>query len=184
MEQITNASGISVLATSLAAIDRRTLSQAWYSALHVAADTPHRAANAPKPKPTGANGAAPLVPDRAAERVQSRPAVALVATGDALRRGCADATIERRAPRSPLARTIERTFLDPRRAPKRAVFALETGGARVHVALQCTGRSVRLVALCPPSARALVLRALDQARYALAARGVDVERFEIGGVPG
>jgi len=79
---------------------------------------------------------------------------------------------ERRAGRSPLARRIERTFLDPARPVRRATFTLEGTRARVHVALQSRASGVRLVAVCPAASRAGVARALDQARYALATRGI------------
>jgi hypothetical protein len=44
----------------------------------------------------------------------------------------------------------------------------------VHVALHGSGASLRLVAVCAPSVRAAVARALEQARYALAARGIAI----------
>ena len=82
--------------------------------------------------------------------------------------------LERRNVRSALARKIERTFLDPRTQAQRATFAVGNGAERVHVSLQTTGDRVRLVAVCAPSARPAVARALAQARFALAARGIEV----------
>jgi hypothetical protein len=79
---------------------------------------------------------------------------------------------DRRSPRSPLARRIERCFLDPVRRIRRASFTLEGTNARVHIALQHGAGRMRLVAVCPPHARSRVAGALDQARYALAARGI------------
>ena len=80
--------------------------------------------------------------------------------------------LERRAERSPLARRIERAFLDPIRANKRATFTIDGTQARVHVALQTTASGVRLIAVCPAAIRIDVARALDEARYALALRGI------------
>jgi hypothetical protein len=79
---------------------------------------------------------------------------------------------DRRAARSPLARKIERSFLDPRYRVHRATFTLEGVRTRVHIALQTSGPCVRLIAVCPPAVRATVARALDEARYALAQRGI------------
>jgi hypothetical protein len=51
-------------------------------------------------------------------------------------------------------------------------FALGESGTRVHVALQGAGSAVRLIAVCPASSRAAVVRALDEARFALGGRGI------------
>ena len=161
----------SILTAPLAAIDRRSLSQAWYSALHLAQHgTSH---------PTGAHAAVQFrghecrqIPGRRpGEHAARVPAVRFVphpraATGS-------DAPHEeRRAVRSPLARRIEHVFLDPARRVERATFTLDGSRARVHVALQSTGTSTRLVAVCPSAVRAGVARALEEARYALALRGI------------
>jgi hypothetical protein len=57
-------------------------------------------------------------------------------------------------------------------------FALP-GAGRVHVTLQGRGASLRLVALCSPAAREAVARALSEARYALALRGITL-RAQLG----
>lgn len=164
--------GFSILTAPLAAIDRRSLSQAWYSALHLAsaktqpASTQARTGGVP-PRDRGtraalsaAGGGAKrpisFVPARTVQTANSRPAEAP----------------ERRAARSTLARRIERTFLNPVARVQRATFTVEGTSARVHVALQSTKDGVRIVAVCPPSIRTRVSRALDEVRYALAARGI------------
>jgi hypothetical protein len=77
---------------------------------------------------------------------------------------------DRRSPRSPLAGRIENALFSPRSQAKRASFTI--GRGRVHVVLQSKGDRVTLVALCSPALRGIVARALAQARFALAARGV------------
>jgi hypothetical protein len=163
--------GFSILSAPLAAIDRRALSQAWYSALHVA--------QAPHAQPASANvraeAAASERPHRSGQpakhaNVERRDTSARSHTATSKPRIAA--APDRRAARSVLARRIERTFLNPISPPRRATFTIDGTAARVHVALQTTPDGVRIVAVCPPSIRARVSRALDQARYALAARGL------------
>lgn len=163
--------GFSILTAPLAAIDRRSLSQAWYSALHLAHATKPQSsygrANAKpsiiedKPRRCGAPWHAVRLGDRAAPNPRKGQGTLGAA-----------APPERRAERSPLARRIERTFLDPVRENKRATFTIDGTQARVHVALQTTASGVRLVAVCPAAIRVDVARALDEARYALALRGI------------
>lgn len=163
--------GFSILSAPLAAIDRRALSQAWYSALHLAREHaapaqttiawPSGTTTAPCNKRPGGHGM--LSPQR-----EERPRHAPPARRE---RGTA---VERRATRSPLARKIERVFLDPVRRPVRATFTLGNA-SRVHVALQSTAGGVRLIALCAPELRTRVARALDEARYALASRGIALD---------
>lgn len=174
---------VSILAAPLAAIDRRALSQAWYSALHL------------DRKPT-----------RPAEQTVARshagatiaPPVRHRATHPSLERNLALRKTKRSAPRAaqplvpnvvrsatlraifPLSRRIERTFFRPEGAVRRATFSLGRGGARVHVILQSNAGTVTLVALCRPEMRELVARALAQARLALAARGFEIALLSDG----
>ena len=166
--------GFSVLSAPLAAIDRRSLSQAWYSALHLARDaappralTEHaRVLQVPgrNKEPGSVPHARPAHDDPSLEanprRVESK------------RVGLAMEAPERRLRRSALSRKIECAFLHPAKRCERATFTLEGTNARVHVALQGSGANLRLVAICPPSLRHRVARALEEARYALALRGV------------
>jgi hypothetical protein len=163
--------GFSILTAPLAAIDRRSLSQAWYSALHLAHASPARSScgftrskqSTIESEPLRGSATSKVVRrgESAAPVVRSGHATSRIAQGS-----------ERRAERSPLARRIERTFLDPVRPSKRATFTIDGTRARVHVALQATVAGVRLVAVCPAAVRSGVARALDEARYALALRGI------------
>ena len=173
--------GFSILTAPLAALDRRALSQAWYSALHLARESTHRDAPAAAGKPmsrrTGAPAlnviasagakpyALPATPRRMASRV-------LTLSGER----------ERRAPRSGLARKIARCFLDPARRVQRATFTIDGSNARVHIALQSRGAAMRLVAVCPPALRDRVQCALEEARYALCARGIALD-LDVHGEP-
>jgi hypothetical protein len=80
--------------------------------------------------------------------------------------------VERRALRSALARKIESSFLHPCRSVQRATFTVDSTQSRVHVALRSSGNQLRLIAICPANARSAVARALEEARYALAERGI------------
>jgi hypothetical protein len=166
-------STFSVLTAPLAAIDRRALSQAWYSALHVVKHGPNgesRTKLQAVPAAPAGGGAPPSkkrtrANDEMAMRRfdKTRPAPQMpVAHGD------------RRAWRSALARKIELAFLRPTRTPVRTTLSIEGTGARVHVALQQTPAGLRLVAVCPARLRETVARALDEARFALAARGISL----------
>ena len=163
--------GFSVLSAPLAAIDRRALSQAWYSALHMAreispeaqcekqhvssAEPRERASKPPsRTKPVSGQPSSPAHSKNEKREVAHQPPA------------------ERRAARSPLARKIENSFLHPCCAVQRATFTIDGTQSRVHVALQTSGNNMRLIAICPPSLRAAVARALEEARYALAERGI------------
>ena len=168
---ITQQLSVSILTAPLAAIDRRALSQAWYSALHLAhaenarASCGHPSSALPFHEREQRHAAARSIPaparDRSAQRLPKRSVQSRSAEAP-----------ERRAERSSLARRIERMFLDPVRRVNRATFTLDGAQARVHVALQTTASGTRLVAVCPAAVRAGVARALSEARYALAVRGV------------
>ncbi|HVA26703.1 MAG TPA: hypothetical protein VNF68_00880 [Candidatus Baltobacteraceae bacterium] len=162
---------VSLICAPLAAIDRRALSQAWYSALHVTAAPPARIEPPAPAMPATRNCAriarphprtATAMPDAPVSLRAHREAVAPRATG----------STDRRAVRSLLARQIEREFLRPLNPVRRATFSIEGRAARVHVALQDSRSGLRLIAVCSPGMREVVTRALEEARYALARRGI------------
>lgn len=175
----THALGFSILTAPIASIDRRALSQAWYSALGFARDRP--ACSPMKRHPTvTARG-------RIAARATQGDDGARVCSASPPRHGCASesrrvyrSACERRAPRSVLARRIERVFLQPARKTVRTTLAIDGRNGRVHLSLQEGAGGLRLVAVCPPGARAIVARALQEVRFALAARGIALQAA-IGG---
>lgn len=170
---------VSILAAPLEAIDRRVLSQAWYSALHHV-DAARRscevkvqrrspmacAACRNLPSMQGAGATTYLQAQRSVRAIGH---VAL----DEL-------AVLHRSQKSRLAAGIERAF-GAAATPRRATFSLGRGNARVHVVLQTTPAGTMLVALCRPELRADVGQALAQARAALAARGIALDLRRLGG---
>jgi len=170
---------VSILAAPLGAIDRRALSQAWYSALRLGRTAPPAAAtvstasrggsSCPKQReshPSPRLGAPPARPAGASRSHSTRePEI------------CEDAEFRRpgvaRAPRPQLAGAIERAFADA--ALRRATFSVGRGSARIHIVLQTKGNRTTLIALCRPHLSGVVARALAQAQVALAARGIGVD---------
>lgn len=161
------------MAAPLLAIDRRALSQAWYSALGFA------------PRPHGlverceshAKAFAYLVERERRVRPTTQPAKPNSRPASAPHRGASRPSREGvgahpRLPRAPLAARIERAFAGAPGRPKRATFSLGRGNARVHVLLQTKADCTILVAFCRPEVRAIVGGALAEARVALAARGI------------
>jgi hypothetical protein len=171
---------VAVVATRLPDIDRRALSQAWFSALHLAQPA------------TGSTGAA-------------HP-VALVSPGDRPVKGTQTSTVlrnggaqvddrcgsarsasppgvpgtERRKAGGELARRIERAVeRHVARGPQRsAAIAIDAGDGRVHLLVRTDRAATRIVALCSPHLRERVDRALAHVRFALAASGT---RLEVAG---
>lgn len=163
----------SVLTAPVAAIDRRALSQAWYSALY-------RTSGEPQPQRMVRNGALPAKRSAISAPVE-RPSLREYRGGlskgvrtdeDAELRG---PQADRRAPRSALARKIERALLHPAAKARKGFFTIEGSAGRVHILLREQGLRVKLIAICTPRAKAQVAAALAQARYALAQRGVQLE---------
>ena len=172
----TTTGGVAVVTTTLAQTDRRALSQAWYSALHLAEGSQPRSgartANAklaPRralPGPTPAGASAPRASAAVVRSVQRSAGVAVRGAG---------IPAERRRPAGVLGRRIARIAARRAAAPEHAQSATVTvRGARVHVIVRTHGGATRIVALCPAPLEARVAQALAQARFALAARGVRV----------
>jgi hypothetical protein len=159
---------VSILSAPLAAIDRRVLSQAWYSALHVARASSQKPAR--QPKPSRAVLPAAKFPVRDGRQQTQRRGLGEVRGSLAPSKArCSGAVVaDRRAAGSPLARKIERAFFTPKAQHKRATLTVE--GRRVHVTVSTGHSGVRFIAVCSPSVRDVVARALAQARFALAAR--------------
>ncbi|MBV8490593.1 MAG: hypothetical protein JO199_08690 [Candidatus Eremiobacteraeota bacterium] len=167
---------ISLLSAPLAAIDRRALSQAWYSALHLAHDAKPQTALAGKRADAmpSRRTAAPSAEALRHERASTTILPARIARDDNRLAGVRVAG-ERRAAKSPLARRMERALVARRDGVERVTVAIGRRRGRVHVVVQTTHAGVRLIALCPPRVRDVVERALAQVRFALAARGIEVE---------
>jgi hypothetical protein len=167
---------VSILAAPLAAIDRRALSQAWYSALHLARQDqrlvparecgPRIVATQNEPK---LQDETDLCRPRAAE-LRGEHFVQIKPLQVTMQSGAGRISANRVA--LPLSQRIERRFAHSTSHLRRATFSMGRGAARVHVILQTNGNVATLVALCRPQMRGVVARALAQARLALATRGV------------
>ena len=164
----------SILTAPLAQIDRRSLSQAWYSALHLS-----RARITPVlESPSGTTAepvpiCASVVSDgRRSERFARRdgaPAPAAKQTASQL-----EPLAQQRLRRS-LALQIERVVRNARKPLVRSTLTLGRGEGRVHIVLQSDGGRTRMFAVCRPVDRQRVARALEEVRYALAAAGCVLE---------
>jgi hypothetical protein len=167
--------GVAVVATQLAATDRRALSQAWYSALHFA----DRASVAVPASRAHSAGRRPGVGSPCTRPAARTPVSHASLDGRAFRavapRIAGAEPLERRSPRTDLARGIERALA--RRAPHSgaASFAIRAGGGRIRLIVRVDGGRTRVVAICATALRERVERALAQARFTLAARGVRME---------
>jgi hypothetical protein len=171
--------GVAVVATQLADTDRRALSQAWYSALHLADRLP-AAGHAPLARvPCSATLNRSRFVRDPNDTPQRRSADGALHARDAERvagkRADGVASAERRVPKTELARRIEHGLA--RRSPRAAAasFAVRGADGRVHLVVRSDGARTRVVAVCAPPLGDRVERALAQARFALAGRGVRAE---------
>lgn len=172
--------GVAVVATQLADTDRRALSQAWYSALHLADHVPrtHHAplAAPPRSSPCANAGAAfsgsGALPDA---RVAGDAQPSRAGARTPVRREDSAETAERRMPKSELARRIERGLAQRAPRERAASFTVPAADGRVQLVVRCDGTRTRVVAVCAPALRERVERALAQARFALAGCGVRAE---------
>jgi len=166
-----HASGLSVVSTPLPIVDRRALSQAWYSALHLV--QPDRGAPAPLAHPAAADSRGRASALRRSVPKRDPASGARAAASDNAAAPRAAVPLERRSIPAPLARRVVHAF--QRRIPARipASVALRTDAGRIHIMVRKDGPTLRLIALCTPALRDGVERALAQARYALAGRGIE-----------
>jgi hypothetical protein len=169
---MTTASGVAVVATQLARTDRRALSQAWYSALHLAQTTPaardaHFAAPATARASAAPRGSAPIHEVPPAPRTAARPLPARSTTA---------VPADRRAAPTEAARRLERAVAALARRPApRPSHTVAIDGGRVTLLVRSDRGATRVVALCREPLRATVERALARARFSLAARGMTVD---------
>jgi hypothetical protein len=171
---------VSILAAPVAAIDPRTLSQAWYSALRFgpqASPAFVTRTHTDRAQTLANRSISPAAAQALRSRQYERPRAAsqrsqrrAVSGGDSWNNA-----LRYRVARTLLAERIERAFAGSNAQPKRATFSMGRGTARVVVILQTNGKRTMLLALCRPELRSVVGRALAQARCALAARGFGVE---------
>ena len=173
----TFASCLSVLSAPVALSDRRALSQAWFSALHLNRNHPPASGTARTSASANANdtrGAQPRTVAPKNEPAASSAAPSSKMAGNSVRPQYGISS-ERRAKKNHLAKQIERTFCSRADARKHATFTLEGRTGRVQILLRGSGAQQALVAICPRSAQERVAAALQQARYALAVHGITLQ---------
>jgi hypothetical protein len=163
----TASGGVAVIAADVARTDRRALSEAWYSTLHLArTGTP--APSTARPRPHAAQ-AAPAAPRRAHAPAAPSPQPPARRSRPLPRVAAAPADVGRRAPVE-AARGVERALAALAGAPRSArAQTIEVAGGRVRLLVRRDGGTTRVVALCSAALREPVERALAGARYALAA---------------
>jgi hypothetical protein len=170
---VTTASdGVAVIATQLAQTDRRALSEAWYSALHLAHTTVPRKRSAARTTATASPHAAGTVSSSA------RRALGAPVAGVRLRKNTnapPAVLAERRRPVDDTARRIERAVATlAARRPAPAAHTIDVAGGRVRLLVHNDGGTTRVVALCNHALREDVERALAGARFTLARAGFPV----------
>jgi hypothetical protein len=165
----TASGGVAVIATQLAQTDRRALSEAWYSALHLTRDgAPLRSRPAHVAQPPALH-----VPDAPAPAAHAGDQLAVARTTARTQRGASagvEPANERRRPQTETARRIGRAVATLTATPHApAAHTVDVAGGRVRLLVRSDGRTTRIVALCSRPLREQVERALAGARFALAA---------------
>lgn len=170
---ITDHLNFSVVSAPLESIDRRTLSQAWYSALfnaHLAGTESNVSAK------RDAGTAASQSRLRQARTAQTRTALAGERATDARAASSFSLpVVERRRLNSPLGVKIQRALQARRTSARPTSFTIKDNSGRVQLLVHGNGARLTLVALCSAAAKADVSRALAHARYALSLRGFNVD---------
>jgi hypothetical protein len=180
----TAATGFTVLRTRLPYVDRRSLSEAWFSALHLASDADAAAPVAARgggdaashalsmrqtiPPITGTNGAAGSVSPATAGRPSSAGGATPVGANanDAARPAAPVGTASHRVASRGFAAARVRAY-----AERRTLLTVGVDGSRVQLLLRRDGPVLHVVALCNPGAAPAVSRALARADAALRVRG-------------
>jgi hypothetical protein len=174
MNEYADRLAIDVVSAPLAEIDRRTLSQAWYSALHLARD-PAAAPQSPGLAQGTVQASAPL----GATSVQVVGRTASVDVARASNAGNAatvrEGLAERRRPPSVLAKNIERALARTHAPNRRATLTMQGRTGRIELLVRSAGDATHVIAVCSPGARARVEQALAHARFTLARRGIGLQ---------
>ena len=177
MTTLTQSLEFSILSAPLGAIDPRALSQAWRTALG------DRARETGQTRSRGqSRGQCSCHPERRGEAPESRDRRKLVLGIDpstllALRRHARDD--KRNALGAAREQAGRAARPRPRGAPPGATrsktvarTSLRLDGARVQLLVQDARGGLQLVAICKPEMRDRAMRALEEARRALRARGI------------
>jgi hypothetical protein len=167
-----NADSIAVIRTRLPYVDRRALSEAWFSALHLAHEerkAPHAARRA------GPSSESPAAKISLGSGASGPAAGSLAARVPTLRARSVQALAIAASP-TPLRKTggavvVPFPARGIRYAPVRASFGIGLGGGRVQIVLRREGPLLHVVAICSRRHVELVRRALACADLHLRLRG-------------
>ncbi len=167
--------GVAVIATQIAQTDRRALSEAWYSALHLAHDakpvrTPAAQRSATDARPAAHTRVASFPAHRRRASQRRRPRVCGTLQTHARRR-CPNGGVRRARRRGASSGPWNGSACAVRCRP-RTPSTLRAGACVCSCIT--TARALRIVALCSNPLRDVVERALASARFALAGSGVRV----------
>lgn len=155
---------LAVIATRMPYIDRRSLSEAWFSALHLASDGPPVAAARDRRNVTVA-----AAPSRHAQ-ADPEKAIPTARTETASRPSAEIAT--RRTYDARVAAAARASYARARSYPPfRTALTLDANGERVQLLLRREGAILHVVALCRPQIAATVRRALACADAHVRMRG-------------
>jgi len=185
-------SSIAVIQARLPYVDRRSLSEAWFSALHLARNgspAPYgqpRHQNSLLSHPAGATGRRSTAP--AAQSSTTNVQRTIVQRGDATERSRSCESPPERVMRGRRREAVElchgwQSEGGVETAPSRrraicASFAIALEGGRVQILLRREGRVLHVVAVCSERHAELVWRALACADLHLRARG-EVVRSQV-----
>jgi hypothetical protein len=168
---IVNASSVAVLRARLPFVDRRALSEAWFSALHLAKGESH------------------LPSHRRATMQKASSEYAPAPPASIRRSGASQQPARISKTLRPISASVDRAFTSRERtyraapipsrpasyAPFRASFQLAINGGRVQILVRRQGAILHVVALCSERHLDLVRRALACADLHLRAKGERVE---------
>jgi len=170
-------SGLSVLKTRLPYVDRRALSEAWFSALHLA--DVEREAAAPALRGAASGVAAPSAagrtnPKNLRANFGYPPAGAMRRYVAAVRSGGSPVGPESGALRRPVRAALAPAVARRSDPEHRTSLTVGVGGSRVQLMLRREGAVLHVVALCRPEVAAAVSRALARADAHLRLAGESV----------
>ena len=171
---MTDSLSVSVVAAPLAAIDSRALSQAWFSALHLARErtTRNHPPNAALPE-TEQHGATSTKTRTASSEPHRTMLPCRAYAGAPIRGGTNEAPVHR--VRATLTREVKFGAARRPKPPARAAFIVVDGSKRALVVIQTRGAATHVVAICSPAHRQAVAVALSEVRASLAVRGIALQ---------
>jgi hypothetical protein len=168
---------IAVLKTQLPYIDRRSLSEAWFNAFHLAGGAPGTPVHPATPQPL-----AHATPFAAATR-REEPSADAQASGTraAYTRRSSDVRAQESATPSARRRARLAAAQEPaapapaKSSPVHATFTLTVGDARVAIHVRHEDGKLRVIALCSERHVEIVQRVLAKTALAMRARGASID---------